>query len=257
MEARDILSHLRTQTLGRTLRLHDEVDSTNLRAVAAIRTGCAVHGEVHMARRQTAGRGTGERSWDSASPDGLWATLVLLEGPPLPAPLSFWPALAIHDVLTREFAVPARLKWPNDVLVHARKIAGILVETTPTPDGGQGYAVGMGVNLLQTAFEGDLAGTATSLRMEIGLDVPPAAFLISLLEALEAWEERDLLDGFVKASRMLLRPLRAERDGTWITATPIGITKEGFLEVEREDGSLETWVSGGAVRIDPESLDQP
>ncbi len=257
MEASDILSHLRTQTLGRTLRLHDEVDSTNLRAVDAIRSGRAVHGEVHVARRQAAGRGTGERTWTSKTPEGLWATLVLLDEESIPSPLPFWPALAIHDVLSHEFALPARLKWPNDVLLGPKKIAGILVEATPTPDGRQGYAVGMGVNLLQTAFPGELARTATSLRMETGLDVPPEAFLVSLLEALESWQERDLLDGFVKASRMLLRPLRADRNGTSITATPIGVTKEGYLEVEREDGSLETWVSGGAVRIDPESLDQP
>ncbi len=257
MEASEILSHLRTRTLGRTLRIHDEVDSTNLRAAAAIREGRAVHGEVHVARIQTAGRGTGARSWRSDSPEGLWATLVLLDEEPLPSPLPFWPALAVHDVLSREFALPVRLKWPNDVLVGSKKIAGILVDAAPAPDGRPSFAVGMGVNLLQTGFAGDLAKSATSLRMETGLEVPPEAFLVSLLEALEAWRDRDLLDGFVKASHMLLRPLRAQRDGAWFTATPIGLTPEGFLQVEREDGSLETWVSGGAVRIDPESLAQP
>jgi BirA family biotin operon repressor/biotin-[acetyl-CoA-carboxylase] ligase len=193
---------------------------------------------VVVADYQAAGRGRRGRAWDAPPGTGLLMSVLVR---PRGAPdrwggYSLASALAVADALARVAGLSTRLKWPNDVLVAGRKIAGILLESrmpaagTAGPAGGAGViAVGIGINLGQRAFPAGLAARATSVALETGRPVERDAALTAVLEAFDAWRARLEADG--------LAPIRAR----WLAlADTIGrrVSVDG--------------VSGVAVDLDPD-----
>ena len=167
---------------------HDVVDSTNERAFAALEEGTAHHGDVHVARAQTAGRGRLGRTWHSAPGEGLYLSVVLLPPPPgpaHPATLTMAAGLAVLDVAHGFGVGRARLKWPNDAMVGCAKLAGILVESRGLEPSAPRFVVGVGLNVCQREFDAELTAerSVTSLTLEgVGapLDVVEAALLGAL-----------------------------------------------------------------------------
>lgn len=172
----------------RVLR-HGEVDSTNERALAALAEGTARHGDVHVARAQTAGRGRRGRRWHSPADEGLYLTLVLLPPPP-PPPAAAWTVaagLAVREALEALGVPDPSLKWPNDVLVGGAKLAGVLVETRGLDPARPHFAVGVGVDVAQRVFPAEIERerAVTSLA-RLGLARGVDEVLEGLLPALEA-----------------------------------------------------------------------
>jgi BirA family biotin operon repressor/biotin-[acetyl-CoA-carboxylase] ligase len=179
-----------------TPRVHHRLtDSTNERAKLLAEAG-APHGTLVTADEQDAGRGRQGRLWTAPPGSAVLMSLVLRE---LDELLPITAAVAICDALP----VDAAIKWPNDVWIGGRKVAGILVEGKPQ----DGWAVlGVGLNVTPESFPAELAETATSLRLA-GVEASPAEVLPDLLEALSrwlgapreavlaAWRERDALRG--------------------------------------------------------------
>ena len=179
-----------------TPRVHHRLtDSTNEHA-RQLAVGGALHGTLVTADEQSAGRGRQGRVWTAPARSAVLMSVVLRE---LDERLPLTAAVAICDALP----VEAAIKWPNDVWIEGRKVAGILVEGRPQ----DGWAVlGMGVNVAMESFPGELADTATSLRLA-GLSLTPEAVLCDLLvsldrwlgapplRVLEAWRSRDALKG--------------------------------------------------------------
>lgn len=165
------------------IQRHDQVDSTNELALRAIASGSARHGDVHVARAQTAGRGRRGASWFSSAGQGLYVSLVLAPTRPLEGVwLSVASGLAVHDAVASLGLTQARLKWPNDVLVGEAKLAGLLIESRGLPSTAPWYVVGLGLNVLQRDFPEDLRAQrkVTSLALE-GLDVSVDAALETCL----------------------------------------------------------------------------
>ena len=136
---------------------------------------------VVIADRQLAGRGQYGRKWEAPSGLGLLMSFSLAGAPPGSAALSTWAAAAVASVLRRRFGLPAKVKWPNDVLVGGRKIAGVLVEV-------RGVAViGVGVNVLQrpSDFPDDCRLPPTSIAMENNAAPDRVAVAALLLDELE------------------------------------------------------------------------
>jgi BirA family biotin operon repressor/biotin-[acetyl-CoA-carboxylase] ligase len=174
---------------------HRLTDSTNERAKQLAAEG-APHGTLVTADEQTAGRGRQGRVWTAPPRSAVLMSVVLRE---LDERLPLTAAVAITDALP----VEATIKWPNDVWIQGRKVAGILVEGRPQ----EGWAVlGVGLNVSTERFPAELAETATSLRLA-GIDVDTEAVLAGVLRSLdawlgapparvlEAWRERDALKG--------------------------------------------------------------
>jgi BirA family transcriptional regulator, biotin operon repressor / biotin---[acetyl-CoA-carboxylase] ligase len=174
---------------------HRLTDSTNERA-KQLAAGGAPHGTLVTADEQTAGRGRQGRAWTAPPRSAVLMSLVLRE---LDERLPLTAAVAIADALP----VEAAIKWPNDVWIEGRKVAGILVEGRPQ----EGWAVlGVGLNVSTEGFPAELGDTATSLRL-VGLTRSPEGVLRDLLSSLEtwlgapparvlaAWRERDALKG--------------------------------------------------------------
>ncbi|HTU23570.1 MAG TPA: biotin--[acetyl-CoA-carboxylase] ligase [Gemmataceae bacterium] len=165
---------LDTRRLGRRVLVFDRLDSTNERA-AALADDPANDGLAILAEEQTAGRGQHGRTWMAAP--GQSVLLSILLAPPLelcrPVVLTAWVAVAVCATVREIIASPPRIKWPNDVLLHDRKVCGILIESTcgrlrlSAADAKPQAAmiVGIGLNVQQSAATFTAAGLpeATSL----------------------------------------------------------------------------------------------
>ena len=209
-----------------TPRVHLRLtDSTNERA-KELALGGAPHGTLVTADEQSAGRGRQGRVWTAPPRSAVLMSLITRRlAPTLPLAA----AVAVCD------ALPARceIKWPNDIWLERRKLAGILVEGRPQ----DGWAVvGIGLNVTTEAFPPERTELATSLRLagvELDTESVLAALLVSLDEWLEApagavlgaWSERDALRGE--------RVSWADGEGT-----ALGIDASGALVVETEAGRV-------------------
>lgn len=234
----------------RRIEWHDTIDSTMRRAAELAREGCAA-GTAVAARTQTAGQGRLGRTWDSR-PGGLYFTIVLrprLEPAQVPlATLAL--GLAVADTLQTFAGVAVDLRWPNDVLIGDRKLAGILAQYQ---DGA--LLAGVGLNVNQREFPAELAGIATSLRIETGSEQNPEFLLPALarsieshLNILETSGATAILRLFETASSYAAgRRVTVELPAGEITGTTAGLTAEGFLRV-RSDGGGEVTVTAGGVR---------
>jgi BirA family biotin operon repressor/biotin-[acetyl-CoA-carboxylase] ligase len=173
----------------------DSVGSTQALAFDLAERGAA-DGTVVVAETQTAGRGRRGRTWvDEPGASLLMSTVVRpgLAARDLPK-LSLAAAVAVGEALRALTGLDARLKWPNDVLTHGRKIAGILLESRI---GAEPLVVaGIGINLRQRSFPPEVAGSATSVALESGRDVDPETLLGAVLEAFDRWRTRLEGEGF-------------------------------------------------------------
>jgi BirA family transcriptional regulator, biotin operon repressor / biotin---[acetyl-CoA-carboxylase] ligase len=218
-------------------RLHHRVlDSTNERA-KELALGGAPHGTLVTADEQTAGRGRHGRRWQSPPGTALLATVVVrpLSGRDSLLPLAA--AVAVSEACEAYAGEACAIKWPNDVLIGGKKLAGVLIEGRPQ----DGWAlIGIGVNVTTTAQElpPELRDSATSLALAAprrSAELSPAGLLPGLLDrlaarldgspeqVLSAWRERDALAGRVVAW-----------DGGEGTAA--GIDDRGSLLVETPSG---------------------
>jgi BirA family biotin operon repressor/biotin-[acetyl-CoA-carboxylase] ligase len=195
---------------------HDVIDSTSERAFAAIAQGSARHGDVHIARAQTKGRGRFGRSWFSPPGEGLYASVVLLPAPPPwnPAALTMAAGLALYDAARELGVAGCTLKWPNDLMIDGAKLAGVLVETRGLDPGAPHYVVGIGLNVRQETFPEALASerAVTSLsRLGLSPSIERAsqAVLAAFSTRIEEVERhaRRIVDDFLAASRLAERPI--------------------------------------------------
>jgi BirA family biotin operon repressor/biotin-[acetyl-CoA-carboxylase] ligase len=223
----------------------DSVTSTQSVAFELAERGAA-DGTLVVADTQTAGRGRRGRAWTDVPGESLLCSIVVrprLALPDLPK-LSLAAAVAVAEAIADVTGLPARLKWPNDVLVDGRKIAGILLEsrilTNPV------VVVGIGVNLRQRRLPEPLAATATSVDLAGGTPVSRDALLQTILEVFDRRREGLERDGFgpVRESWLAL----ADTIGRAVTVgdhagVAVDLTGGGAL-VLRGDHGLEHVVAG-------------
>ncbi len=170
----EILERALTGRFGRYRRVYDSIDSTNLDALRWAAEEGAAEGSLVVSDEQTAGRGRWGRSWVAAPGSALMFSLVLRPHDPIDGGLLTTAAgLAVADGIQSASGLSTMLKWPNDVLVAGRKVAGILVEArTGGSSGdatGNAIVVGAGINLhwRRDEFPSDLAESATSIAAEV------------------------------------------------------------------------------------------
>jgi BirA family transcriptional regulator, biotin operon repressor / biotin---[acetyl-CoA-carboxylase] ligase len=223
-----------------------ELDSTNRHARDRLRE--LADGDVIQAAVQTAGRGRRERRWISHLPGNLCLSLVLKPAHAAPADLplvnlSQLLALAVCRALDSHHA-HATLKWPNDVLVKGRKIAGMLAETVVQGSEFLGLVLGLGVNLnLDAAALAAIDQPATSLAVETGRPVDVARFRDHVLDDFFQRRDEFLKSGFglvredyLARCAFLGQPVEIRQQGEVITGMAQTITLDGSLELAGADG---------------------
>lgn len=189
---------LATRELGRTLHHYETVESTNSKAFELAHEG-GFHGEVIVTEHQTAGKGRRGRAWSSPAGKSLAMSVILRpEIAPARAPeLTLVAAVALAQTL-RDSGVEAKIKWPNDVQIGGRKVAGILTELSADVERVHFVVLGIGVNLnAETGdFPPEVAELATSVQVVRRSPVHRALFTAALLGQLETWVDRWTDEGF-------------------------------------------------------------
>jgi BirA family biotin operon repressor/biotin-[acetyl-CoA-carboxylase] ligase len=257
-----IEERLTTARLGRSLELKSTTESTNDDARAAAGRG-APDGHVVVADAQTRGRGSRGREWLSPPGSDLYLSIVAhVDLPPaqLP-PLTLAVGLATALTLEPLLGGPRRaaVKWPNDVWVAQRKLAGVLVESASMGERVAPLVLGIGINVNRTSFPAALSVPATSLALERGgalLD--RSSVLAALLNELEPWLDRFVAQGAAPiiaaiAERLALKGERAECEG--VVGVVEGIAPSGALLLRDERGLHA--VSAGTLRACEPAGDAP
>jgi BirA family biotin operon repressor/biotin-[acetyl-CoA-carboxylase] ligase len=260
LRALELRPLLNTHDVGQVLHCFESLGSTSDHAKALAEDG-AGHGEVVVTEAQTMGRGRRGRGWVMA-PGRNVAFSVVLRPVGLPtarAPeLTLVASLAVCDALRRA-GVDAGIKWPNDILVNGRKIAGILTELAAEPDQVHWVVVGVGVNVnaREEDFPPELLGQATSVFLERGQVAPRALFLAACLTLLEEWYDRHAEDGFgpireawTVRSVTLGREVAVQLDGREVVGTAEALDDTGALLVRTAAG-LERITSGDVALLRP------
>jgi BirA family biotin operon repressor/biotin-[acetyl-CoA-carboxylase] ligase len=251
---RDLLRRAVADTdLWTTVDVVDSLGSSNVALAELARAG-APSGSVLVAEEQTAGRGRRDRGW-SAPPYSSVMVSMLVRPEVDPARWGWIPlltALAIVDAV-RAVGVRATVKWPNDVLVGDRKLAGVLCEVVPTMQGGA-VVVGWGVNVDQ--FDAELPDTATSLRLECG-PVDRAALLLAVLDCWESWyrsweaDDGRLFPAYTRCSATIGRQVAVELpDGSRLRGSAARIDERGSLVVIA-DGREQVVAAADVVHLRP------
>jgi BirA family transcriptional regulator, biotin operon repressor / biotin---[acetyl-CoA-carboxylase] ligase len=208
----------------------ESVDST-MRLAAELPIG-----DVVVADEQTAGQGRHGHSWHSEKDAGLYCSIVLQ-----PTPLL---TLALGLATAHVLPATCDLRWPNDVMIGGRKIAGILVNLV----GGKAVA-GIGINLNHTEFPPELE--ATSLKLATGAEVKSADLLDALLASVESYtqlEPDDILTLFTRASSYASgRRVTVSLPDGIIHGTTRGLNADGYLMLRKDDGT-DTLILAGGVR---------
>ena len=248
------LVRLRATRFGE-VRWFEDIGSTNDWVMDQAREG-ASEGLVAVADHQTSGRGRRDRRW--VAPPGSSLLFSVLLRPKLvasqlhltAAAVSLAAAAACRDVS----GVEADVKWPNDLLVQGRKLAGVLSESIVGPDdSSSAVVVGMGINVnWPPVLPADLAHLATALNRESGRDVDRAGLLVALLEKLD-----DYIDDWAAVAHdyrtscaTVGREVRVDL-GTQghLEGTAVGLTDDGLLEVQDRRGKTHTISVGDVVHL--------
>lgn len=188
LSARSITRRLTTGMLGREVRFFKETTSTNAVAMSLAAEG-APEGTLVAADSQTSGKGRLGRQW--ASPEGrnLYFSIVLRPAiPPSKAYLvTVMSSVALTAVIRREFGVAAGIKWPNDLLVNGRKLAGVLTEMKAETDRVESVVLGVGINVnwRNEDMPGEIRTIATSLSDSAGREISRLDLLAWFLEEME------------------------------------------------------------------------
>jgi BirA family biotin operon repressor/biotin-[acetyl-CoA-carboxylase] ligase len=226
------------------------IGSTN-DVAASLAAGPASEGAVVIAEAQTAGRGRRGHRWFSPPGSGLYVSVVLSPARARASPdratalLTLSAGVALAEAIERSSGLVPAIKWPNDLLVGRRKLAGILAEGVAPPAGGAVTSVvlGYGINVSRTAYPPELGDCATSLESELGRPIDRAMLCAETLAAL-AERYRDLLDARFDA---ILDAWRARAPGSrgaavaWDdpggtrTGTTAGVDEIGALLVRSGD----------------------
>jgi len=230
---------LRTKWLGRTIHYFHTIDSTNSKAYQLALQG-AEEGEVVIAESQKKGRGRLGRHWFSPSFLNLYLSIILRPKiPPQQASLiTLMAAVATADAIWKYSGLLPVIKWPNDILLGGRKVAGLLNEIHSEMDRIHFVILGIGVNLNMDGemFPKDIRGVATSLKREMGQTISRKAFLRSLLEELEEWYGIFLKEG--GAAILEAWRDRAKIKGRRVKVTSFGETLSGVAVDVDSDGAL-------------------
>ncbi|HNS03310.1 MAG TPA: biotin--[acetyl-CoA-carboxylase] ligase [Anaerolineae bacterium] len=239
-----IEERLRTSLLGRPLVCLKSVESTQTIVREAARRGEA-EGLAVVAGQQTAGKGRAGRSWWSPPSGGLYLSLLLR--PNLPGDLTSWTVMTLTlgaaEAIEQLYGLPVAIKWPNDLLIQGRKLAGVLAEGAFIGSRLDYVVAGIGLNVATDfSSQPELADTAISLEAALGAAVDPASLLVALLEhserhylamqagvsPLAAWQAR--LD-------TLGRPVTVHlADGRLVHGVAGAVLPDGALRIDLDDG---------------------
>jgi len=260
LHADDLLARLgKTKVIGRDIRVFEQTTSTNDVIEKLARDGVK-EGVVVFAESQTKGRGRLGRKWISPAHKGLWFSILLRPDlrPQETTQLTVASATALRRAIQSETGLKPEIKWPNDILIGGKKVAGILTELSAELDKVRYVILGIGidVNLDAGEFPAELKKIATSLKIETGETVSRAELAVAILRNLDEdyacvcghffadvadeWEENCATIGKSVAVQIGERKIRGRAES---------LDDDGALLLRTEHGHLER-ITGGDVTLE-------
>ena len=247
------------RTIGRDIRVFEQTTSTN-DIVEKLAQGGAGEGAVVFAEFQTAGRGRLGRHWVSPARKGLWFSVLLRPNiSPLAATrLTVASATALRQAIELETGLKPEIKWPNDILVSGKKVAGILTELSAELDRIKYAVVGIGVdvNLSEDDLPRELRSQATSLQIELGRPLVRVELAAAVLREFErvyrqilSGEFSAVADEWERHCSTLGHRLEIQLGDRRVSGRAESLGEDGALLLRTEHGHLERIV-GGDVRIE-------
>ena len=255
----DISAGLVTRRIGSKVVCLGETESTNAVAFKMAQDG-ATEGTVVIADTQTAGKGRLGRVWQSPAGVNLYCSVVLRPAisPVAACQLTFLSVVAVARAIEKCTELPPQIKWPNDILIAGKKVAGLLNEMNAETEKVNFVVLGIGVNLnmrLSQLGEG-LRHPATSLLEESGVEVDRLRFTRTLLVELDELYEKFLEEGeaavraeWLERSAIRGRSVRVNCGDREFSGVVQGVDSFGALLVLLADGTLETVLSGDVALI--------
>jgi BirA family biotin operon repressor/biotin-[acetyl-CoA-carboxylase] ligase len=245
---------LKTKWIGKRIHYFQFIDSTNSKAYQLALDG-AEEGEIVIAESQEKGKGRLGRHWFSPPFLNLYLSVILRPKilPHQASLITLMAAIATADAIRVFSGLLPLIKWPNDILLRDRKVAGLLNEIHSEMDRIHFVILGMGVNLNmdQEMFSREIRATATSLKVEMGETISRKVFLQFLLNELERWYTIFLREGsavVLKAWRERAqikgRQIKVTSFGEAIVGTAIDVDSDGALILETTSGKRKRIVAG-------------
>jgi len=228
------IARLRGEFPDRRIGYYPAIDST-MHAAAGLPAGSVV-----LAEEQTAGLGRHGHGWHSERGNGIYCSIVLHPSPVLTLALG----LATSEAIARSAGIACDLRWPNDVMLDGKKVAGILVQLA------DGVAIaGIGINVNHRALPVELE--ATSLRLHAGKEFSREELVRALLHSIPAFVAEDtetILRLFTHSSSYAAgRRVVVEQPDGLVEGVTAGLDPAGFLIVRKDDGT-DTLILAGGVR---------
>ena len=257
----EVCRDLQTQVLGRTIKFFERTASTTwvAKQLLSETDPAELHGTVIIAEEQTGGVGRLGRAWVSP-PGGIWTTIILK--PAIPVDHVFMvtmaASIAVVRAIRKECDLGALIKWPNDILIGSKKVAGILLELSAEGASVNYCILGMGIdaNLPLADLSPALRQQVTSLAAEMGRPVDRAPFLAAVLKELERHlslqEEREyetVVREWKSLSGTLEHRVRIHTMNRTFEGDAVDIDEYGALIVRKDTGAVERVIAGDCTHI--------
>jgi len=254
----EVLQGLKARVFTGPVHHFETLNSTNDLAKDLAARG-APEGTVVVAEAQTGGRGRLGREWNSPPGVGLYVSLILR--PPLPPmelpQITLTTAVAVVRAVHRVASLAPGIKWPNDLLLNGKKLAGILTEMETESDRIRYVVVGLGVNVNNPDFPPELAATATSLTLAVGGAFSRVQLLQAWLEEFEAlygWflNQRfpEILEEWKRHTVTLGRAVTVRQGTRQISGKALDVAPDGALLLRTDNGEL-VRVTSGEITPEP------
>lgn len=250
-----IKSHLRTKRIGRQVVVYKSTASTNNVAAEYAKTK-ANNGLVVLAEQQTSGRGRSGNKWVTDKADSVICSILLTECVITSELLSLACAVATAEALGKCSNCTAQIKWPNDIILNNKKVAGILVESKKV--GKQtAYVIGIGINCHQQKkdFPPELQKTATSIDIESNTVTDRISLIRRLLVSVEQWldiaekKQQKVLERWQKLSTQLNHRVSLVYNGKCFVGNCIGIDPQQGLILQLDTGGIRMFHAAQATIV--------
>ena len=249
---------LKTRYIGKGIYYFDEINSTNEKANELAAN--VEEGTVIIAEKQKEGIGRFGREW--ISPEGGVYVSVILKPKisPIDAPkITLIAGIAVAKVI-RKLGLDAKLKWPNDILIHGKKVGGILTSISTKEDKIDYVIVGIGINanIDISTFPKELQKSATSLKEELKEEVSTEKIIEDILQEIEINYEifkfkkgniDYLLNEWKRLSDTIGKKVKIKMQTEVIEGVAVGVNRDGALILKLEDGSLKNIIAGECIHL--------
>jgi BirA family biotin operon repressor/biotin-[acetyl-CoA-carboxylase] ligase len=259
LHADDLLSLVQgNKVVGRDIRVFEKTSSTNDVVEKLARDGVK-EGAVVFAESQTKGRGRMGRKWLSPARKGLWFSVLLRPDlrPQAATQLTVAAAVSLVRAIEEQTGIQPEIKWPNDILIQGRKVAGVLTELSAEIDHVKHLTLGIGVdvNLAASEFPPELRKIATSLKIEAGRAVSRADLAAAILRELDrhyasigSGRFEEIAEQWEKRCTTLGRRVAIDIGGRIVQGHAEALDPDGALLVRTQHGHLER-IMGGDVTL--------